>query len=191
MYSISRRKFLVITSTGLAGCADSQQTRQHTNTNPSVKTPPEGECREGSLPVPTPTPEGLQPKSYPNHPSSVTRNSTQEFVHSFERALQYNQFLVKFGGAGYEEAFVATGIPEWALFERPNGYACGVRSQIKFDDTDTPSPPKTGAPSGTSRTVAWYYLTDRFALRNDTRENQLVKGSDPQLEGGEIILCAE
>lgn len=207
MENLTRRAFVVSTAgitTVLAGCvaapgsdgtpstASDTATVTQTPAEYDIPTPRRDDCRAVSLPRPTPTDEGLEPKAYPPYPDSLTKESAAGFTSQFERAYQYNDFLIRFGDKGYDDVFVTGGVPDWTMRERGEGYIVGVNVQVKTHVDDTPTGTKTPAPSGTFPTSAWYYLTDRFALRNEVGVADLVEGRDqPTFDEPTTIVCTD
>lgn len=203
----SRRDILSAVSAGVcvsvAGCAGSDTSPRSTSTDlesesgtppPTsspvpFETPVPGECETIDLPTPDPSPEGLLPKQYPDLPERLTADTAEEFAAGFERAYQFNTFLAKYSNNGYESAFVEGGVPDWAIFERGEGYIVGANVVVQFEDTNPPSESATPAPSGYFEYSSWYYVTKRFALREERSEGDLIEGDTPTVEFPRTVAC--
>lgn len=150
--------------------------------------PPPGECRALDPPVPTPTAEGLEPQEYPTYPASITEEAARSFASEYERVYQFNSFVAEDFIRGTDDILIVHGVPNWAMREEDRGFVVGVDGRLSSGDlqqpedwTGTPAP-HLDAPFG-----AWYYLTDRFALRNEVRT--LEGSQSPNLESASTIVC--
>jgi hypothetical protein len=156
------------------------------------ETPVPGECTAATPPQPTPTEGGLDPKPYPPYPEPLTADTADDFARTYEYVYQYNLLLAE--GPGYDEIDVSVRSPDWATFDTEPGFIVGVTGEIQFADTNTATPPSTQLPYGTSPVSAWYYLTDRFALRDEYRSGSLEKDDYPYdwtIREATTIVCTE
>lgn len=192
---MNRREVLATTgialSTVLGGCLTGSSNNSDQPSSPStstsdrsisVQTPSKGEC-ESSTRL-RPTPDSSRTKQYPTIPESLTVSTAKTFATAFERAYQYNSKLPEYGGIEIDLK-----VPEWAISQTQGGYTVGIDSRVQFDNTETSTTSSTPLPSGFFEVSVWYYLTNRFALRDDPTNEGLQKGSTPNLTGADTIAC--
>ena len=197
---IVRRRTLLRSSVpvalvGLAGCLDgtSGSNDQTATDERSFDTPAPGGCEQARRPEPTPTEEGLKPQEYPSYPQSLNRNSAERFAEEYETAYQHNHFIAEKFIDGIDS------VGPWAsatrIVEDAGDYFVGVNGRVNVADeeqpeyTETPTPEP--APTGTRPIAAWYYLTDRFALRKEISEGRrkINESDTPDLQGATVVVC--
>lgn len=172
----------IVGTLALSGCL------QPHDDSSEVETPVPGECEATPWPMPTPTAEGLQPRTYPAYPESSTAATAEQFAMDFERAYRHNAFLAEGFLPGTDDMTTSTDVPYWAVIERPRGYIVGVTGELRTGDTQQPAN-VTGTPASFTGApfAAWYYLTDRFALRKPVE--RIEEGDPPDLNGAITIVC--
>lgn len=106
----------------------------------------------------------------------------------YERAYRHNAFLAERFLRGTDDITTSVDAPYWASNEYRRGFVVGVTGELRTGDTQQP-PNVTGTPGPftDSSFAAWYYLTDRFALRKSV--DQLEEGATPNLTGAMTIVC--
>lgn len=199
MKSIRRRSLLrhgiPAALAGLAGCIDGATgPNDRTPTDErSFETPEPGECEQAPRPQPTPTEEGLRPRKYPSYPRSLGKDSAERFAEEYEKAYQHNHFIAEEFIEGIDEITIGGGAGQ--VVEDGGEYFVGVAGRIDTADvtqpeyTETPTPDP--APTGSLPFAAWYYLADRFALRNEVEADGMGfdEGDTPNLQGATVIAC--
>ncbi|WP_435196016.1 hypothetical protein [Natronomonas sp. EA1] len=174
--------------TALAGCTQGRIGSGATGYD--ITTPSSEDCGELSVPEPTATDSGLEPKPYPSIPSQLSPPSVDAFVTEFERAYRHNEFLPQADRSGYDTVLTEGGVPDWAVFEDGTGYAVGVNVTLKYGDNET-TPPATQAPFGTAPKRAWYYVTPRFAVRDEAGDGDLSTGDEPRFDDPVLVACSD
>ncbi len=144
--------------------------------------------------MPTPTEEGLQPRGYPSYPRTLDKESAERFAEEYEEAYQHNYFIAEEFSPGTDSVGATGGADR--IIEDGGDYFVGVNGTIntadekqpEYTETSTPEP----VPSGTLPYAAWYYLTDRFALRKEVEADGMGfdESDSPDLEGATVIVCA-
>ncbi|PSP79711.1 hypothetical protein BRC81_04205 [Halobacteriales archaeon QS_1_68_20] len=180
---------------GLTGCLDEAiSSNDQTSTDKrTFDTPAPGECEQARRPKPTPTEEGLQPQEYPSYPSSLDKDAAERFAEEYEEAYQHNHYVAAEFRVGIDDVLVSGGAAR--VVEDAGEFFVGVNGRIDTADeeqpeyTETPTPEP--APTGTKTFAAWYYLTDRFALRNEVEADGMGfdEGDDPDLQGATVVVC--
>lgn len=203
MTSPKRRQVLQLSCSGLllmvAGCSgpfgrDGNPGTAENKRTVTFDTPNEGECDATPVPKPTPTEEGLEPAEYPPYPDSITKQTSVQFATEFEQAYQHNDFLKNEFIQGTDEIGVSAGAER--VIRSSNGFTIGVRGVLQTGNAERPeyttTPTPTPAPNSTSAHSSWYYLTDRFALRNELSGDRTMidEDSEPQLDTATVISCA-
>jgi len=152
------------------------------------ETPAPGECDAVDRPTPTPTAEGLEPMAYPDYPDSLTAEAAESFVDAYERAHRHNEFLADEFVRGTDEVTIEGGVPTGMVTEYENGYVVGFDGTMYTSDNRQPeTSTATQAPAGNFPVGAWYYLTDRFALRNGVQS--LEEAESPEFGMATTVVC--
>lgn len=157
-----------------------------------VETPAPGDCTAEDPPRPTPTGEGLVPLPYPPYPESLTLDAADTFASEYERAYQHNQTLARFAESGTDDISIWSSVPDFARYDTPRGYVVGATGELKTADVNTATPPRTQAPYGTKPFTAWYYLTERFAMRSVDSGGGILEeheNENPSFDEATVIIC--
>ncbi|PSP79710.1 hypothetical protein BRC81_04200 [Halobacteriales archaeon QS_1_68_20] len=189
------RRGIPVALAGLAGCLDGATgPNDKTATDErSFDTPAPGECEQVSRPQPTPTNEGLQPRKYPSYPQSLDKDAAKQFAEEYERVYQHNYYVAEEFIHGIDD--ISTGAGVARAVEDAGEYFVGVNGRIDTADLEQPEGTGTSTPSpaatSSSSFAAWYYLTDRFALRREVSGGRpdIDEGDDPNLQGATVVVC--
>lgn len=168
--------------TGLAGCLSSSdadtteappstteqptaasptETRSEPSTTDSelrITTPASGQCNPVDPPRPASTPDGIAAESYPEFSGATSAAESSRFAVSYERAFQYNQYLSAYSYADIERVSVQNLHDATATHYR-GGFLVAVDGELDTSRDGLAEDFGFGA---------WYYLTERFALRHAT-----------------------
>lgn len=197
----SRRTVLqaisVLPAIGLAGCFQSDSSELRTTTlgregqtspppTPGFETPAPGDCTPARS-YPTP-PVHDRARSYPPYPEDLTVETAASFAEKYEKTYQVNRFLANDPDAGVQYIQIPGGVPDWAVMEHARGYLVGVNGELKTGERLDNGPDATAITlHGDAPFAAWYYLVDRFALRNGLRT--LQETTDPDMSGADVVVC--
>lgn len=180
-----RRQYLaglsVGLSVGLAGCSIGFVPDAGSVSAPA-DTPPNGHCEPATELRPQPDSSRTMP--YPTVPDLPSADDSRSFAISYERAYQFNSRLPE-----YRSIQVDLSVPEWAVSETVNGYVIGIDGRVQFDEPETPTSEATARPSGFFEYAIWYFVTERFALRSQSRDGSLEKGDAPEFAGAVPVAC--
>lgn len=176
---------------GAAGCSDFFPGEGASATPPAATTPPPGGCEPVRVPYPSPTGE-FSPREYPGFPGQLGSAEVEDYATLFELALQYNRLVARAGDA-YESLDIRGSVPEESIEGTEDGYIVGVTTTLTLADSETETPPSTvtAAPSGETQNGAWYYVTNRFAIRSDATYIAVKDGvaSNASFDGADTVAC--
>lgn len=192
--STSRKSQTDSSQTKTTASANKSPSKQQNPTPPtptevhSFNTPAPSKCDPYKPPSPTPTSEGLEPRSYPVYPSDISEVAAKDYATEYEAAYQHNSFISEEFIYGTDEITILRHVPEWTISDRSKGYILGVSGEIKTADTEQPEgSTDSQAAYLDSPFSAWYYVTDRFALRNEVED--LDATQSPNLQYATTIYC--
>lgn len=127
---------------------------------------------------------GLEPAAYPDYPDTFTAETARSFAREFEYAYRRNEFIQNNEDTWYDELHVDIWETE-VEDERDGGYVVTVVGEMQYAVADRPeSATGTERPSGGGPFTAWFYLTDRYAIRYEN-----PSAEEPNFEYGEVVVC--
>ncbi|MFT4890813.1 MAG: hypothetical protein ACI9YT_001734 [Halobacteriales archaeon] len=152
-----------------------------------LETPVPEHCEPANRPEPTPLEKGLKPVQYPEYPDSVTAESAEAFVRDYERAYQHNLFIKEEFRPGFAEIDILIRVIRWWNVERSGRYVGGVRGELHVVDSFQPTGQTATPVPAVGGFSAWYYLTDRVALRKSV--SYLTDETPPDFTGAALLVC--
>jgi len=149
-------------------------------------------CPEYEPPRPSSNEEGLQPRSYPSYPASLTRETALTFAREHEDALRMNDRVTP-GIAGYDEGYAASQVryfyngTYWYRWDNPNEqyvtaeapvtetpenteYIIALEGTVRLSDAHQPETSEQ-KPASMSAYGAWYKLTGPAAWRTEVEND--------------------
>lgn len=151
-----------------------------------IETPVPGECEAFQPPMPTPTPEGQDPESYPTYPSTLAETTAETFAEEYEYAYRFNEFVTEKASRGYDELQVPLGAVR--TIAHRDSFVVRVDGELLFADSEQPEDAGTPAPTGEQPFVTWFYLSDRVGLRKGANRG-LPEDAQPDFTTTEVIAC--
>jgi hypothetical protein len=145
---------------------------------PTVETPAPGSCDTVDHPLPE-TPAGeARPREYPAFPATVSADTVSSFARAYESAIQVNRFIRANDTSNLERVSVQNVSGESARQFR-EGFLLGVDGELDWE---------RGSVLGDRGFGAWYYVTERFAVRHEV-EGLIHREWPASLTPSEVVAC--
>lgn len=202
---MNRRKFLsIFTSTVVAltsGCSNIGVNNSESPTSPKsppFDTPDPLDCtaaRESGAHLPHPTPtSSLEPKSYPDIPEIIDENRAKDFVRNFETAFRHNSILIRYDDDKIiKKLSVKSEVPKVRPSKSNDGFIVSIEGQttVRYSSSTEGSDQSSTPHTSTQDFATWYYLTNRFAIRQADSDGDIQRDSTPELDAARIVVCGE
>lgn len=165
----SRRRLLAAciggAGTVFAGCLSEQPATADTPTETPTET-----CTAQDPPAPSDA--ATPPRSYPDRPAQLTKETVKEFLNAYETAYQYNDALAANPNKIGRTNEITVRIRSVSVTSEPDGFTATVSGQFQSDiidaepSTTTPeTQTETPLPMGHGPVEASYTVTERKLRR--------------------------